>query len=68
MSDAVQLANRTVPLPGDPDHYVVILDVFHQLHCLVSHTLLVVPHLLTVTPAEYDTATAFLEHVFAGSR
>ncbi|KAF9740465.1 hypothetical protein PMIN06_012999 [Paraphaeosphaeria minitans] len=34
MSDAAQLANRTSPIPGDEGHYVVILEVFHQLHCL----------------------------------
>ncbi|KAE9987416.1 hypothetical protein EG328_002772 [Venturia inaequalis] len=31
---AAQLVNRTVPIPGDPGHYVVELNVFHQLHCL----------------------------------
>ena len=35
--DAAKLANRTVPIPGDPEHYAVSIDVFHQLHCLVSH-------------------------------
>ncbi|KAF9523975.1 hypothetical protein CPB83DRAFT_727462, partial [Crepidotus variabilis] len=33
-SSAAQLVNKTVPIPGDTDHYVVGLDVFHQLHCL----------------------------------
>ncbi|KAK7019771.1 hypothetical protein VNI00_017937 [Paramarasmius palmivorus] len=32
--DADQLPLQTVRIPGDPDHYVVALDVFHQLHCL----------------------------------
>ena len=35
MSEAAQLANRTVPITDDPGHYVVTLEVFHQLHCLV---------------------------------
>ncbi|KAF2261377.1 hypothetical protein CC78DRAFT_356142 [Lojkania enalia] len=33
-SDATKLVNWTVPIPGDQDHYIVMLDVFHQLHCL----------------------------------
>lgn len=32
-SSATQLANRTVPIPGDPGQYVISLNVFHQLHC-----------------------------------
>ena len=39
-SSAAQLVNKTVPIPDDPDHYVVSLNVFHQLHCLVSASLL----------------------------
>jgi len=35
--DASKIANRTVPIPGDSDHYAVSIDVFHQLHCLVLH-------------------------------
>ncbi|KZS87708.1 hypothetical protein SISNIDRAFT_535241 [Sistotremastrum niveocremeum HHB9708] len=31
---AALLPNRTEQIPGDEDHYVVALDVFHQLHCL----------------------------------
>lgn len=38
MSDAAQLANRTVPIADDPGHYAVTLDVFHELHCLVGGT------------------------------
>lgn len=35
---AVQLANTTLIFPHDPERrYIVELDVFHQLHCLVSH-------------------------------
>jgi len=33
--EASHLTNHTTRLPGDEDHYVVQLDVFHQLHCLV---------------------------------
>ncbi|KAF5325795.1 hypothetical protein D9611_000059 [Ephemerocybe angulata] len=33
-SSADRLVNATRPIPGDEDHYVVSLDVFHQLHCL----------------------------------
>ncbi|KAJ7033579.1 hypothetical protein C8F04DRAFT_1260834 [Mycena alexandri] len=33
-SEASQMANRTWPILGAPDHYLVALDVFHQLHCL----------------------------------
>jgi len=35
MSDAAQLANRTAPIAGDLGDYVVVWEVFHQLHCLV---------------------------------
>lgn len=53
---AAQLVNRTVPIPGDPGHYVVELNVFHQLHCLVSHQ----SHwagliLLTIPNLEHDS-------------
>lgn len=33
---ADRLVNSTYRIPGDEQHYVVQLDVFHQLHCLVS--------------------------------
>lgn len=32
---AAQLTNLTINIPGEEDHYLVGLDVFHQLHCLV---------------------------------
>lgn len=35
MEEARPLKNRTVPM-DDEGHYIVTLDVFHQLHCLVS--------------------------------
>lgn len=37
MSDAAKLANKTVPIPDYPGEYVIQLDVFHQLHCLVGN-------------------------------
>jgi hypothetical protein len=33
-SEAMRLPNQTVPTNGDPNQYIVGLDVFHQLHCL----------------------------------
>jgi len=33
---ARQLPNKTAPIPGDEKRYIVGLDVFHQLHCLVG--------------------------------
>ncbi|KAE9409710.1 hypothetical protein BT96DRAFT_806726, partial [Gymnopus androsaceus JB14] len=33
-SEAEKLVDKTVPIPGDEEHYIVSLDVFHQLHCL----------------------------------
>lgn len=34
--DAAKLPNKTVIFPHDPERrYIVELDVFHQLHCLV---------------------------------
>jgi len=33
-SQAALLPNRTIPIFEDEGHYVVSLDVFHQLHCL----------------------------------
>ncbi|KAK7062678.1 hypothetical protein VNI00_000166 [Paramarasmius palmivorus] len=32
--EATQLPNKTQPIPGDEDHYIAELDVFHNLHCL----------------------------------
>lgn len=33
-SQAAQLRNLTIAIPSRPDHYLIGLDVFHQLHCL----------------------------------
>jgi hypothetical protein len=35
-SDAMLMTNKTSPIVRDPGYYIVVLDVFHQLHCLVS--------------------------------
>ena len=35
MNSAAKLVNKTVPIPGEEGQYVVQLNVFHQLHCLV---------------------------------
>ena len=32
---AALMPNKTYPVLGEEDHYMVALDVFHQLHCLV---------------------------------
>ncbi|KAF7795291.1 hypothetical protein EIP86_006445 [Pleurotus ostreatoroseus] len=33
-AEAMKMANKTLPIPGDPEHYIIALSVFHQLHCL----------------------------------
>ncbi|KAE9407446.1 hypothetical protein BT96DRAFT_914739 [Gymnopus androsaceus JB14] len=33
-SEAEKLVDKTVPIPGDEDNYIISLEVFHQLHCL----------------------------------
>ncbi|KAF9219003.1 hypothetical protein BS17DRAFT_718849, partial [Gyrodon lividus] len=35
-SEADRLPNKTVPIPGDENNYILKFDVFHQLHCLMS--------------------------------
>ncbi|KAL9622777.1 MAG: hypothetical protein Q9160_002896 [Pyrenula sp. 1 TL-2023] len=32
--EAAPMHNKTLPIPDDPEHYIVSLAVFHQLHCL----------------------------------
>ncbi|KAL4888916.1 hypothetical protein BDV59DRAFT_205756 [Aspergillus ambiguus] len=32
--EAKGMANKTLPIPGNPDYYIISLSVFHQLHCL----------------------------------
>ncbi|KAJ3985985.1 hypothetical protein F5890DRAFT_1069353 [Lentinula detonsa] len=33
-SEANKLIDKTLPIPGDDENYIVTLEVFHQLHCL----------------------------------
>ena len=35
-SEAILLPNKTYPIKDQPGYYIAELDVFHQLHCLVS--------------------------------
>jgi len=35
-SEAILLPNKTYPIEDQPGYYIAELDVFHQLHCLVS--------------------------------
>ena len=69
MSDAARLANRAVPIADDPDHYAVTLDVFHELHCLVSGTLiidlgLIRPLLPPLRLSPPQTAITYLSSIF----
>jgi hypothetical protein len=41
MEEARPLKNGTIPI-DDEGHYIVTLDVFHQLHCLVRCSYFVV--------------------------
>lgn len=40
---AAKLPNATTPFNDDPSHYIVTIDVFHQLHCLNMMRKLVYP-------------------------
>ncbi|KAF9072737.1 hypothetical protein BDP27DRAFT_1217107 [Rhodocollybia butyracea] len=33
-NEAALMANKTYPILGEEDHYMIALDVFHELHCL----------------------------------
>jgi len=35
-SQAALMVNKTMAIPGDEGNYVVMLNIFHLLHCLVS--------------------------------
>ncbi|KAL5384778.1 hypothetical protein DPSP01_005215 [Paraphaeosphaeria sporulosa] len=35
-SQADKLANKTIPIAGDEDHFPVLITVFHLMHCLDS--------------------------------
>lgn len=46
------LPNRTSAVPGDTDHYISSLSVFHHLHCLVrfvSQYLSILTEVLIIT-------------------
>jgi hypothetical protein len=45
-----QLRVKTATLVDDPDHYLVTIEVFHQLHCLVSRRSDVDPTLVNQQP------------------
>lgn len=51
--EALNLVNQTYRLPGDEDHFVVHLDVFHQLHCLVCRSNFSVNLFLIFFSSEY---------------
>lgn len=44
-SEAVLLPNKTYPIKDEPGYYIAELDVFHQLHCLVSPSRILYLHL-----------------------
>jgi tRNA uridine 5-carbamoylmethylation protein Kti12 len=50
--EAAKLRNETVRIPDDPENYIISIDVFHQLHCLVRdyvltfNVILLLPSLL----------------------
>lgn len=46
--EAAQLPNATTPFTYDASHYIVELDVFHQLHCLNMLRKLVYPSVYTM--------------------
>lgn len=35
-ADAERLPNQTLAIPGEDDGYIVGIEVYHQLHCMVS--------------------------------
>jgi hypothetical protein len=45
---AAKLPNATTPFTNDTSHYIVELDVFHQLHCLNMLRKLVYPDVYTM--------------------
>ncbi|KAF5019109.1 hypothetical protein F66182_8878 [Fusarium sp. NRRL 66182] len=65
---AANLPNATTPFTNDTSHYVVELDVFHQLHCLNMLRKLVYPHVyemdLTSTSDEAADNIFHMEHCY----
>ncbi|PSS12323.1 hypothetical protein M430DRAFT_21419 [Amorphotheca resinae ATCC 22711] len=60
---AMQLPNRTAPIPGDEDHYIVGLDVFHQLHCLNNLRKLVWPERYQSLEQHAGKPEDYAEHI-----
>lgn len=42
-ADADKLPNATLPIPGEEDGYIIALEVYHQLHCLVGFLIKFMP-------------------------
>lgn len=65
---ACKLPNATTPFNEDPSHYIVTLDVFHQLHCLNMMRKLVYPDAypkdLTSGSAESNDTVVHFEHCY----
>jgi hypothetical protein len=61
-SEAAKLPNKTAILPHDQDRrYMMELDVFHQLHCLVSRVNSLSPTIIFIDVAEaHDTQRVVL--------
>ncbi|KAI9733819.1 MAG: hypothetical protein M1818_007086 [Claussenomyces sp. TS43310] len=65
---AMQLPNHTAPIPGDSDHYIVGLDVFHQIHCLNNLRQLIWPERYqsleqhVSDPADHEEHINHLDH------
>jgi hypothetical protein len=49
------MVNKTTAIPGDEANYVLVLDVFHSLHCLVSGAMASV--FRSVSSREYRTSS-----------
>lgn len=60
--EADRIENRTTAIPGDEGHNLIVLDVFHQLHCLVSFCIMrySAPHILTGFEQNYRIASVKL--------
>ena len=65
---ASRLPNATTPIAGDPSHYMVQLDVFHQLHCLNMMRKMVYPDVyhvdLTSDSEEAADNVYHMEHCY----
>ncbi|KAF9257637.1 hypothetical protein L218DRAFT_879031, partial [Marasmius fiardii PR-910] len=65
-SEADQLPVKTVRIPSDPEHYILQLDVFHQLHCLNMLRKIIHPeyygHHLATGDDTQETADEHLSH------